>query len=191
MGMIRRRGNRQNPADRLDPIRRAMIINEGDHVFDRRSSSASAKYADALRRISFAWRSSRFSCSRAFSFADISDVTPALLPASTSAFRTHSFNEGVEHPIFRRSTRSPASATDARARDPAPAEPLARAPRGELVRRFARHGSILSGVSATDVPSSACFGTNAICASVNFDAFMELSLSRLGIISGKFQFQLT
>lgn len=31
---------------------------------------------------------------------------------------------------------------------------------------------------------------NAICASVNFDAFMELSSSCRGIIRGKFQFKL-
>src|SRR5437762_5485950 len=34
-------------------------IDERDHGFTRRSSSAWAKYADALRRISFACRSSR------------------------------------------------------------------------------------------------------------------------------------
>ncbi|WP_206745317.1 hypothetical protein, partial [Bradyrhizobium canariense] len=34
------------------------------------------------------------------------------------------------------------------------------------------------------------FSTNAICASENFDAFMELSSSRQGIINGKFQFKL-
>jgi hypothetical protein len=38
-----------------------MIVYERDHGLDRRSSSATAKYADALRRISLAWRSSRFS----------------------------------------------------------------------------------------------------------------------------------
>jgi hypothetical protein len=36
-----------------------MIVDEGDHGFERRSSSAIAKYADAFRRISLAWRSSR------------------------------------------------------------------------------------------------------------------------------------
>src|SRR6478609_8179574 len=34
--------------------------------------------------------------------------------------------------------------------------------------------------SATAEPSSACFKTNAICASENFDAFMELSSSHQG-----------
>jgi len=53
------RGDRQNPADRLDPVLPSLILDEPDHHFDRRSSSAIAKYALALRRISFAWRSSR------------------------------------------------------------------------------------------------------------------------------------
>ena len=44
-----------------------MIVDEGDHRLNRRSSSACAKYADALRRISLAWRSSRISRSSAFS----------------------------------------------------------------------------------------------------------------------------
>ncbi len=53
-------GNRQNPADRLDPINIPMFVNEGGHRLNGRSSSAWAKYADALRSISLAWRSSRF-----------------------------------------------------------------------------------------------------------------------------------
>ncbi len=32
----------------------SVIVDEGDHGFERRSSSAWAKYADALRRVSFA-----------------------------------------------------------------------------------------------------------------------------------------
>src|SRR5437868_1980523 len=54
VGMIRRRGDRQDPADRLDPVDGAMLVDEIDHGLNRRSSSAWAKYADALRRISFA-----------------------------------------------------------------------------------------------------------------------------------------
>src|SRR5206468_7705077 len=51
---VRRRGDRHLTADRLDPMRGAVLVDEGDHHFGRRSSSACAKYADALRRISFA-----------------------------------------------------------------------------------------------------------------------------------------
>src|SRR5690606_17926388 len=59
MVIIGGRGDRQNVADRLDPVRIPMRVDETHHHFGRRSSSAIAKYADALRRISFAWRSSR------------------------------------------------------------------------------------------------------------------------------------
>ena len=37
---------------------------------------------------------------RAFSFADVSVVTPARLLASTLAFFSHSFSECAEQPIF-------------------------------------------------------------------------------------------
>ncbi len=39
----RRRLDRQHIADRLDPMLPTMIVDEGDHCFDRRSSSAIAK----------------------------------------------------------------------------------------------------------------------------------------------------
>ncbi len=45
--------DRQDTADRLDPIGIAVIVNESDHLGNGRSSSACAKYADALRRISW------------------------------------------------------------------------------------------------------------------------------------------
>ena len=41
--MVGRRGNRQHLADRLDPVSLAMIVDEGDHGLNRRSSSAWAK----------------------------------------------------------------------------------------------------------------------------------------------------
>ncbi len=43
MGVVRRRGDRQDFADRLDPVDVAMSVDEGDHGLDRRSSSAWAK----------------------------------------------------------------------------------------------------------------------------------------------------
>ena len=58
---VGRRGDRQHAADRLDPVDVSMVIDEADHHFAQRSSSAWAKYADALRKISFARFSSRFS----------------------------------------------------------------------------------------------------------------------------------
>jgi hypothetical protein len=41
--MVGGRGDRQDPADRLDPVRLTMIVDEGDHGLNRRSSSAWAK----------------------------------------------------------------------------------------------------------------------------------------------------
>jgi hypothetical protein len=43
MGVVGRGGDRQNLADRLDPMRPKMIVDEGDYGLDRRSSSAVAK----------------------------------------------------------------------------------------------------------------------------------------------------
>ena len=52
------RGDRQFAADRLDTQFLTMAVDERHHHLRWRSSSACAKYADALRRISFARRSS-------------------------------------------------------------------------------------------------------------------------------------
>jgi hypothetical protein len=43
VGVVRRRGDRQNAADRLDPVDDAVFVDEGDHGLNRRSSSAWAK----------------------------------------------------------------------------------------------------------------------------------------------------
>ncbi len=58
----------------------AVFVDEGDHFLNGRSSSAWAKYADALRRISFAWRSSRTSRSSALIRSCSSVVGPERLP---------------------------------------------------------------------------------------------------------------
>jgi hypothetical protein len=42
MGVVGQRGDRQDLADRLDPMRTTMIVDEGNHGLDRRSSSAIA-----------------------------------------------------------------------------------------------------------------------------------------------------
>src|SRR5690606_10229128 len=54
--VVGRRSDRQDPADRLDSVLVTMTVDERHHHGPRRSSSAWAKYADALRRISFARR---------------------------------------------------------------------------------------------------------------------------------------
>jgi hypothetical protein len=93
-------GDRQSAADRLDPIGIAVIVNESDHRQNGRSSSACAKYANALRRISFACRSSRTSRSSAFTLSATSAGTLPRLPPSTSAFLTYSCSVCGTQPIF-------------------------------------------------------------------------------------------
>src|SRR4029077_4556896 len=100
IGVIGRWGDRQHLADRLDPIRPAVIVDERDHGLGRRSSSAWAKYADALRRISLACRSSRFSRSRALSLPAISLVTPDARPLASAAFFSHSLSVCPVQPIL-------------------------------------------------------------------------------------------
>src|SRR5262245_43642258 len=97
---VRGRGDRQHAADRLDPELLPMIVNERDHHFARRSSSAWAKYADAFLRISFARRSSTFSLSSCFRRARSSVVRPGRCPLSRSAWRTHRRNTSTGQPIF-------------------------------------------------------------------------------------------
>lgn len=74
-----------------------MLIDEEDHRFNRPSSSAVAKYADASRRISLACR---FSRSRAFIFSVISLGRPNREPPSTSVFFTHSLRVYTAQPIL-------------------------------------------------------------------------------------------
>ena len=100
VGMVSRRGDLDDSADRLDPVFVAIRIDEADHGFHRRSSSAWAKYALALRRISLAWRSSRFSRSSAFKRSRSSVVTPGFLSWSVSAWFTHRRSVSAVQPIF-------------------------------------------------------------------------------------------
>src|SRR4051812_40105737 len=96
--LVRARGDlsaglRQGRADRLDPEPVAVLVDvldehRGRHsgaYFSLRSSSAAAKNADAVRRISFTRRSSLTSrSSSAIRFAS-AVVTPGRWPSSTSA----------------------------------------------------------------------------------------------------------
>src|SRR5258705_192670 len=76
------------------------VIQRARHrlIADRRPHGLATD--DALRRFSFACRSSRFSRSKAFSFSAISVGTPARLPLSTSAFFTHSRSVCAVQPIL-------------------------------------------------------------------------------------------
>ena len=64
-GPIRRRGEQQRCADRLDPEATTVLVDEGDHRLG--PSSWAAKKADADFRISFARRNSQFSRSNCLS----------------------------------------------------------------------------------------------------------------------------
>lgn len=75
-------------ADAVDPVGLAMIVDKRDHRLHRRSSSAWAKYADALRSISLAWRNSRFSRSSTLRRSRSSVVRPWRRPRSRSSCRT-------------------------------------------------------------------------------------------------------
>jgi hypothetical protein len=77
----------ERAADRLDSELLAMLVDEVDQRWEGRSSSA-AKKADALLRIAFARRSSRFSRSSSVSRARSSVVRPGALPASMRACYT-------------------------------------------------------------------------------------------------------
>jgi len=78
----------------------AVIVDERDHLLSGRSSSAIAKYADALRRISLAWRSSRTSRSSALIRSRSPVVAPARAPLSRSAWRTQRRSVSAVQPIF-------------------------------------------------------------------------------------------
>jgi hypothetical protein len=83
------RGELQHLTDRLDPELLTVIVDERDHHRGGRSSSAWAKYADALRKMSFARRSSHTSRRSAFNSSASGVVVPGRCPPSTSALRTH------------------------------------------------------------------------------------------------------
>jgi hypothetical protein len=73
-----------------------MIVDERDHGFTRRSSSAWAKYTDALRRISLAWRNSRFSL----------PGLQLLGPVGRNACPLAVVNLGLLHPLQKRLRRA-------------------------------------------------------------------------------------
>jgi hypothetical protein len=80
------RGDLQHLTDRLDSELLPLGVDIGDDYFNRRSSSAAAKNAEAVRRISFARRSSRFSFSNSAIRRRSSLVVPGRPPPSISAW---------------------------------------------------------------------------------------------------------
>src|SRR5262249_61753262 len=84
----------------LDPILGSVLVDERHHYFGRRSSSAWAKKAAALRRISLARFNSRFSRSSCLRRSRSVLVSPARLPWSRSACRTHWRKDSGGQPIL-------------------------------------------------------------------------------------------
>jgi len=99
-GVVRRRGDldsglAQDPADRLDPVIGLVGVDVVDDHLSLRSSSAAAKNAEAVFRISLARRSSRFSrSSSAMRFAS-SVVVPGRTPPGTASTRNQRSWAGV------------------------------------------------------------------------------------------------
>ena len=75
-------------------------INEAGHHFAGRSRLAWAKYADALRNISLAWRSCFTSRSRSLIRSRSALVAPSRIPLSRSACRTQTLNVSGIQPIL-------------------------------------------------------------------------------------------
>ena len=157
VGVVRRRGDRQHLADRLDPVIVAIRIDEADHGFHRRSSSAWAKYALALRRISLACRSSRFSRSSAFRRSRSSRRNTGLATAVDA--------RPVFTQLLQRLRRAADLGRDRHDRCPLRgvlAAVLQHHPHGAFAHLggklrgcpVIRHGSILSRVGASDKPGA-------------------------------------
>jgi len=100
MAPVGRRGNPQHSADRLDPIGIPVLIDVGVQDFSLRSSSAWAKKALAVRRMSLARRNSLFSRSNSLRRWASAVVVPGRSPASISARLTHSSKVCGTQPIF-------------------------------------------------------------------------------------------
>ncbi|KAF0183725.1 MAG: hypothetical protein FD164_698, partial [Nitrospirae bacterium] len=100
MFVVRRWGDRQFSADRLDPILRPVFIDKRRHYLRPRSNSAWAKKADALRNISLARFSSRFSRSNALRRSRSVLVRPPRIPWSISDRRTYIRKVSAVQPIL-------------------------------------------------------------------------------------------
>ena len=130
VAVIRRWGDRQHAADRLDPEPVPMGVDVRHHrgYLLRRSSAAWAKYADAVLRISFVRFSSRFSRSSAASRSRSLVVRPGCWPVSRSACRTHFRSVSAVQPSFVATDCSAAHSDGCAARCSSPAEWRAHAP---------------------------------------------------------------
>lgn len=97
---VRRWSDRQHLADRHDSIDFAVLVDERLHRLNGLSNSAWATYADALRRISLAWRSSRTSHSNALSRSCSLSVVLSRSPLSFADCRIQRRGVSAVPPIF-------------------------------------------------------------------------------------------
>ena len=98
--VLDRCNNRYVFTDRPDSVFLPVHVFESNHHFGRRSSSACGKYSDALRRISLAFLSSRFSSSSSFRRFRTSVISPSRRPSSVSLRRTHLRRVSEVHSIL-------------------------------------------------------------------------------------------
>src|SRR5262249_37200815 len=98
--VVGRWGDQQLRADRLDPLLSSVLVDERHHHFRRRSSSPRAKKTAALTHISLARFNSRFSRSSCLRRSRSVLVSPARLPLSRSACRTHWRKDSGVQPIL-------------------------------------------------------------------------------------------
>ena len=107
MPEVRRRGDRQHAADRLDPVGVAMVVDERDHHF---ASAVELRLGEKRRRLpQNLVRALQLDDSRAPALsarARSSVVRPARWPASRSAWRTQRRSVSVVQPSFRRDRRN-------------------------------------------------------------------------------------
>nr|GFB76894.1 hypothetical protein [Tanacetum cinerariifolium] len=97
---VARRRDLHHPADRLDTVGMAVLVDKYPHGLKWRPSSAWAKNALARRRISFALRSSRTSRSSALMRSSSAVVGPGRWPVSRSCWRTQRRSVSGVQPIL-------------------------------------------------------------------------------------------
>ena len=150
MSVIGGRGDLQHTTDRLDPVSPAIIVNEADHGLNRRSSSAWAKYAEALRRIQIG-----LAKLAVLAFQRLDPLAFVCRGASATALVPLSLG----HPVVKgsapytrsspQSRRSPPIARRDRLGARSPSARRARALQVKTLPLLLVHGSILSRVGAS------------------------------------------
>lgn len=90
----------EHAADRVDPEHVSIIVDVLDEYRSRRSTSAAAKNADAVFKISLALRNSAFSLRRALSSAETSELAAALLGCREERRRVYRQAPSLDSPSY-------------------------------------------------------------------------------------------